>query len=622
MYLTPGKNYWAIDIEGDPIPSTRIWCLCAINIITHEQVSLTKYEDIVAWFQARKAEQSKFIGHNIIGYDAPTLNRLLSVGLVMSELIDTMILSMLYSPSIEGGHSLDAWGQRLKYPKLDHSDFSQFTPEMLIYCLRDTELAKRVYLQLVSRMAKLAYTDFGLKIEHESWQIIQQQQKDGFKFDIENAHILYARLKQIIQEIQEKIYAIWPPELKHVATFKRPFKKDGNPSTNYTRHCGEYEKVEIDPEGDRYLCYSYVAFNVGSPDQRTEKLLELGWSPRPNELTPTGKPKPTSKGRLVPSLEEFVQSSGLEGPRLIAQWMEISARANMINTWIEAYNETTGCIHGRLWLANTLRYRHSDPNTANVPGVRIKEVKDDTGKVVKKSPLMGLDGVFTYEARNLWICRNSVERRLVGVDAKGIQLRVLAHYLNNPAFTKEVIDGDPHSYNQEIGQFRTRSVAKTFIYAFLLGAGDERVGEIIGGSPKEGKKVKERFISNFPGLGSLLDNLDQQIRRTGRIRLCDGTPLIVTQPHTRLGYLLQGDESRIMKLANINARRLVRQRKLDVIKVGDIHDEWQNDALAAHAEEFGFDVCPIAFRTAGEAFNYRVPIDCDAKIGLTWAETH
>lgn len=156
----------------------------------------------------------------------------------------------------------------------------------------------------------------------------------------------------------------------------------------------------------------------------------------------------------------------------------------------------------------------------------------------------------------------------------------------------------------------------------MLGAGDGKVGQIIGGTTKDGREIKERFIGNFPGLEQLLKKLESQIRTTGRIRLCDGTALPVTAMHTRLGYLLQGDESRLMKKAAIITAAEVRRRNLDVLKVGDIHDEWQNDVLNEHVPEFKDDVCPAAFRASGEFFNYSLPIDCDSKVGLTWAETH
>ena len=155
-----------------------------------------------------------------------------------------------------------------------------------------------------------------------------------------------------------------------------------------------------------------------------------------------------------------------------------------------------------------------------------------------------------------------------------------------------------------------------------MGAGDEKVGQIIGGSPRDGKEVKQRFIANFPGLSELLQRLGQEVDRRGRIVPCDGTPIIVTQPHTRLGYLLQGDESRIMKRAAILTDREVRRRGLDVLKVCDVHDEFQNDVLLSHVEEFKDEVCPLAFASSGKFFNYRVPIECSSKVGLTWSMTH
>ena len=612
MYLNPTPLMWAIDIEGDDLLSNVVHCLCAVNVMSGEEQSITGAE-IGPWLTRKKAEGCVFIAHNGLGYDIPTVNRLLGTRLGVADVIDTMLMSMIYSPALAGGHSLAEWGRRLHYNKGEFNDFSRLTPEMLLYCMQDARLCRRIYLELVRRMNRQGFSNFGIEIEHRAWALIEKQKKNGFAFDIKNAHILYAKLRQIEEEIKQEIYAIWPPELKLLETYRKPYKKDSTPSANFQRHQEEYEKVVV--VDDTYQCFGYVSFNIGSPDQRTEKLLELGWRPLPNELTPTGKPKPTVKGQLTPSLQDFVDKSGDKGPKLIAQWIEINSRANMINTWIEAFNENTGCIHGTLWLANTLRYRHSNPNTANIPAVRLKKVNDE------ELPLYEMDGVYTYEARNLWGTRNPVDRTLVGVDAKGIQLRVLAHYLNNEAFTKAVLDGDPHSYNQNIGGFRTRAMAKTFIYAFLLGAGDEKVGQIIGGSPKDGKEIKLRFVNNFPGLSELLTSLERQITRTGRIRLCDGTPLVVTQPHTRLGYLLQGDESRIMKYAAILVDRGIKNQDIDALKVGDIHDEWQYDVRLQDVQRFE-ELCRQSFAAAGRQFEYRVPIDCSSKVGKTWAETH
>jgi len=610
LYLNFTDKYWACDIEADDLSATTIWCLCAVNIVTGEEISRDTPQRIKSWVDDRLAEGCKFIFHNVIGFDAPTLNRLLKTKIGMNSLIDTMMMSMLYSPSLDGGHSLGAWGNRLRFPKGDFHDFSHLSDEMLEYCLQDARLCRRVYIELVRRMIRSKFSEKGVELEHKAWQLIKKQKDNGFHFNIKEANILYSRLRQLEQEIKDKILDYWPPKLEIVGRYAKHSKADGTPSAQYIRHVEQYPEVRKVEDGG-YVVLNYVAFNIGSPDQRTEKLLELGWKPKQDERTPTGKPKATAKGHLVPSLEKFVQDSGREEPRLIASWIEINARANMINTWIEAYNDRTGCIHGSLWLANTLRYRHSNPNTANIPAVRV----DKEG-----SPLLGLDGVFTYEARDLWTCRSS-DRRLVGVDAKGIQLRVLAHYLNNPDFTKAVLDGDPHSYNQQIGGFSSRAIAKTFLYAFLLGAGDAKVGQIIGGSTRDGKDVKSRFVNNFPGLDNLLRKLEREIERVGRIKLCDGTPVLVTAIHTRLGYLLQGDESRIMKMAAILIDQEVRKQKLDVLKVCDIHDEHQYDVLEKDVEAFKA-ILYKAFRKAGELFEYNIPIDCSVEVGLTWSQTH
>lgn len=615
MYLKYSGKYWAIDVEGDLIPSTKVYCLCAVNIVSGEEVSLVGQDPVRDWLNDRVKEGCVFVAHNMIGYDGPTLNRLLGVKLTLNNIIDTMVMSLYYNPSITGGHALAAWGTRFRFPKGNHTDFSKFSPEMLKYCMQDARICRRIYIEVSKRMRKLGFSDRGLELEHKSWQLIKKQQENGFPFNIQGAHSLYAILRDKENKIKEELYKFWPPVLDVVATYKNPYKKDKKPSAYFLQHSEQYEKVVV--RGNEYDCYAFVEFNIGSPLQRVAKLLELGWKPKEfTKKTPKGgggNPQPTIKGKLSPSLVKFVETSGRKEPRLIADWIEINSRANTVNTWIEAYNEDTGAIHGSLWYANTLRYTHANPNTANIPAVRL----DSDDNVLK-----GEEGRYTYEARDLWTTSDPIHRSLVGTDAKGIQLRVLAHYLDNPKFTEAVLDGDPHSYNQEIGGFGTRAIAKTFIYAFLLGAGDAKVGEIIGGSTKDGKEIKARFIGNFPGLKNLLDNLERQVERTGRIILCDDARLIVSKPHTRLGFLLQGDESRLMKQSAVLTAYEVYKRKLDVLKSGDIHDEWQNDVLNGHVDEFTMDVCPRAFKQAGELFNYKLPIACDSKVGLTWAETH
>ena len=568
-----------------------------------------------SFIDSEKGKGSKFVGHNIIGYDAPTLNRILGTRLLITDIVDTMVMSMVYSPSFSGGHSLANWGEKLKMKKGEFSDFSKFSEEMLHYCIQDTLICREILVRIVRRMADVGFSEDGLELEHRSWALIKRQQNNGFAFDEKEANVLYSILRAKEDELKEKIYEYWPPRREKVATFKRPYKKDGGRSANFTKHSQQYLDVAVSPDSQEYYCYDLVYFNIGSPPQRIQKLLELGWEPKeftkPSKTHPKGQPKATEKGQLTPSLAAFVEKAGKPEVELIAEWIEVNARANMINTWLEAYNPSTGCIHGSLWLANTLRYRHSNPNTANIPGVRLDS---------EKHPLRGSEGKWTYEARDLWKVRKE-GRRLVGVDAKGIQLRVLAHYLNNEGFTESVLSEDPHEANKKRFGFASRPLTKTITYAILMGAGDNKISNEARITLEEAKKNKNLFFKLIPEIPKLIKRLKADVRRSGRITLCDGTPVIVPSDHMVIPYLLQGDESKIMKRAMIFIDRECRRLGIDALQVGMIHDELQFDVTEKDVEAFK-EICLDAFRQAGRSFNYGIEIEGDVKEGGTWSETH
>lgn len=613
MYLKPTSKHIVIDIETDGLSPTVIWCMCAVNVLTGQEWTFTDYESMRSFIEQKQKEGCKFIGHNIIGYDALHLNRLVGTRITVSSLVDSFLLSSLYSPSLVGGHSLDAWGTRLKFPKTKFNDWSKLSDDMVTYCLNDCRVNVRVYLSLASRMASVGFSERCCEIEHKAWANIKKQQRAGFQLDVPRAHELYSELRQLERELKEQIYKQWPPELLEVKHFKNAYKQDGSHTAGYQRHREQYPEVRIDSDGS-YRAFDYVEFNLGSPKQRVEKLLELGWKPR--EFTKpksgaVGSPQATRKGQLTPSLEEFLETVNVPEVKLLAEWIAINARGNMVSNWIDLA-DSEGLIHGNLWLAGTLRYRHDKPNTANIPAVRV----DDDEK-----PLLGRAGQFTYESRDLWTVRDRESRSLVGVDAKGIQLRVLAHYLNNDSFTAAILSSDPHSANQKAMELPTRAVSKTILYAILMGAGDAKIAGEAKVSLKDAKRYKEMFFSRVPELRRLISRLQNELKRTGRITLCDGAKVLVPSDHMVIPYLLQGDESRIMKQAGIYVDEFVRKEKLDAIKVGDIHDEWQTDCYNDHVEAFTRG-CRISFQRSGESFNYNLPIECSSKVGSSWAKTH
>jgi DNA polymerase-1 len=597
--------------------------MCWKNVLTGETGEAIGHDAIKQFFL--DTEGALYVGHNILKFDAPHLVRLLGVKLSVRNCIDTLVLSTLYAPSLSGGHSLGAWGERLGDYKGDFKDFSRFSAEMLAYCHQDVAVTCQLFVRLMKTLARIGFSERSLAIQHEFTVIVSRQSRTGFYFDGQRAHEFYCELRHIEAELEKEIRDAFPPELERLGSYKRPIRKDGTYSKQYLNHREMYERVDLDPSGNAYHVYGRTPFNIGSPKQRVEKLVALGWVPEEfTEKTKTGgggTPKPFDKGKLSPSLERFLEENDVPQVKLIARWMSVNGRANMVKTWMDNYNENDSCIHGKLFVADTLRLRHQAPNTANIPAVRTTKA----GEVLR-----GLDGFFTYEARDLWTARPG--RVLVGTDAAGLELRMLAHYLNRPAFTDQVVNGDPHQYNADTVGI-TRPQAKTLIYAIMYGAGDVKIGRTLGlpvltrkgkdGRPyevsPEGGAVKKLFLDRL-GIGELMKQCEEE-QKNGRITLVDGSMVVCPSPHAALNYKLQGGGARVMAQGAIILEADIRRHRLDSLKVGDIHDEWQYDVDPDDAEEHA-RLAVDAIVKSGVTLGFNVPLGGESKIGRTWAETH
>lgn len=640
MYLTPTKDHYACDIEADGLldKATTIWCCTLLNVVTKEELAFTERDQFEEW--RKGTGTAVFVGHNFLSYDAPMLNKFWGAKIKADHIVDTFVLSQVYNPGMsspkgmkhnpgkkkKGPHSLEAWGVRLGYEKGDFDDFGTYSDDMLKYCHRDTRLAGLLFIRLSARMASVGFTERGCEIEHLAWNIIQNYQKRaGFPFDYQRAQEMYASLRAREEELKNDIYKLWPPRLEVVGRYKQARKKDGEYSAQYLRHSGQYPFIEEDhaPEGaGGYSVLDYVSFDLGSPTQRVKKLLSLGWEP--TTLTPTGSPKVDEDSLLA-----YAESSGQKEVAALAKWIVINSRANMIRTWMDAYNEETKAVHGSLFIAGTLRYRHSNPNGANIPAVRLK--KDTEGN---EQIQFGEAGMYTYESRDLWVA-GSPGWSLVGIDGTGIQNRCLIHSLIKTVGEEAVapyrdisLGGDIHKRNIDILGLANKAASKKFFYTLLMGGGGGRLAadqHQFGThmTEAEGTAKKNKLIKSIPGFGALIKALKKELEATGRITLCDGTPILVSSPHMVIPYLLQGDESRLMKQTMIYIHEELSQRKWHpyVVKVADIHDEFQYRVLDEVIDEFIYMALPCFVR-AGESFNYNIPITGDAKVGLTWACTH
>jgi DNA polymerase I-like protein with 3'-5' exonuclease and polymerase domains len=192
--------------------------------------------------------------------------------------------------------------------------------------------------------------------------------------------------------------------------------------------------------------------------------------------------------------------------------------------------------------------------------------------------------------------------------------------MNDADYTNEVIHGDIHTANMKAAGLTDRDQAKTFIYAFLYGAGDVKCGSIVGGSKKEGARLKEKFLSNTPALRQLREKVELSSQR-GYLKGIDGRKLIIRSTHASLNTLLQSAGAVIMKKALTLLDQYAILHNIDYKFVGNIHDEFQAEVREDQVDNFGW-LAVECIKSAGLKFNLRCPLDGEYKTGNNWAETH
>ena len=272
----------------------------------------------------------------------------------------------------------------------------------------------------------------------------------------------------------------------------------------------------------------------------------------------------------------------------------------MVESWIEACDNDNR-VHGKVMTLRTItgRMAHNSPNMAQIPAVY--------------SP-------YGKACRGLWTVSDITKYKLVGTDASGLELRCLAHYLNDTNYTDEILNGDIHTKNMELAGLEGRAQAKTFIYAFLYGAGPEKIGKIVGEGRDKGNILINRFLSNLPALKRLRNQVENASRR-GKIKAIDGRYLKVRSTHSALNTLLQGAGAIICKQWLLHIIKRVYNKKLDVKLVASVHDEYQFEVANEDVNEF-CSITKIAMKETEKTLNLRCPLDNDYKVGVTWKETH
>jgi DNA polymerase-1 len=498
------------------------------------------------------------VAHNGISFDFPILNKHWKTSIVMKQVRDTLVMSRLSNPTRDKGHSLGNLASLVGRTKKEYEDFDGgLTPEMVEYCKEDVIICGELYHYLLKELS--GFTQQSIDLEHEVAGIIARQEKHGFKLDTIKAQCLLGQWKRRLSDIEEELQTIFTPIV----------------TQRFSEKTGKQLKDDVE------------VFNPGSRQQIAKRLMALGWKPE----------KFTEKGQVI------VDDSVLDGvdipeAKLIAEYLLIQKRVAQVESWLEHLSEDRR-VHGKVITngAVTGRMTHHSPNMAQIPS--------------SSSP-------WGTECRDCWTVDDG--KVLVGADASSLELRMLAHYMRDEQYAKEIVEGDIHTKNQNAAGLQTRAQAKTFIYALLYGAGPAKIGKIVGGSAADGKKLIDTFLRNTPALKSLREKVER-LSEKGTLQGLDGRQLQIRSAHAALNTLLQSAGAIVMKQALVLLDKKIRLLKLNANFVANVHDEWQIECSEEDADLVG-EAAVQSIIEAGTKLALRCPLDGEYKKGKTWAHTH
>jgi len=508
------------------------------------------------------------IGHNIIGFDKPVMENVWGIDFKHCTFEDTMILSSLLEP--EERHSLKECCLRHNktYFKGDFEteDFdSPPTGEMVEYALLDVEATRELYKSLIRSLDDQDFSQYSRDIEHDVKHIVCQQERNGILFDVDKANHLYSQLCFRTNQIKSELQEVFPPIV----------------TERYSTKTGKRLKDDVEE------------FNPNSRQQIAKRLQMLGV-----KFT-----KHTEKGNIIIN-EPVLAEIDLNEARILNESLMLSKRIGLLDGWFKHLGDD-GRIHGRVRTngAVTGRMTHSAPNLAQIPAVRSQYGK---------------------ECRELFTVPEG--KVMVGCDASGLELRMLAHYMQDEDYIKAVVEGtqekgtDVHTRNMQAFGCEDRDTAKTLIYAMLYGAGDAKLGSIVGGSASVGKHLRHRFLSATPAYAELLNKVEK-LAEKGSLPGLDGRRLWVRHQHAALNTLLQGAGAVVMKVGLCRAVSNLTIMEVPHLFLVNVHDEWQVETDPEYADDVGTHLVD-GIRGAGWSLKLRCPLNGEYKIGDNWAATH
>jgi len=581
------------DIETDGFDATKIHCLALMNADDSSQRWVFSPDNIAEGIE-QLSQASEIIMHNGIAFDLVQIRKVFPQFSTDAVVTDTLVLSRLIRSDLKnddfiqaqhlpkklyGSHSLKAWGIRLGVEKGEfgeNTDWSEWSQEMQDYCEQDVAVTHKLW----EALAPHEWSQKAIRFEHELAELCHRIGRAGWNFDMSKAAKLYGDLSQERSDIEQQLLQLFP-----AWTIEEEFiPKRNNKTKGYIA-------------GEPFIKHKAIEFNPNSR-KHIEFCLRQKYNWKPEVFTPTGDAKidEDTLGHLP-----FPEAKKLARSFMLQKRMGMLAEGNA--AWMKLMDDD-GKLRHTINSLGTISGRCSSfaPNLQQVPAVRAE---------------------FGAECRELFTVPDGY--KLVGADLSGIELRCLAHFMQDGgAYAKEILEGDIHSANAKAFGGISRDQAKTAVYCLIYGGGDRKLGEAIDGSARDGKLLRDKFYQNNPAFRNLLVAVKSTVEQKGYLTGLDGRKIVARSAHGQLNVLLQSAAALIAKKWVQLIDQKIKQHDIDAQIIAFVHDEAQlmvRDTEGA-AEYVGNNIALESAREAGKYFRIKIPIDANYSIGKSWRDTH
>lgn len=615
-------KYVVFDVECDGLNPTEIHVLTA-----NFEGRLFSTSDYDEMRRLLLREDCVFIGHNIIRFDVPVLERLLGIK-VKAKLVDSLTCSWYLYPE-RAKHGLADWGEEFGVPKPVIEDWEGLSyDEYKHRCEEDVKINTLLWEKMKEHLLKL------YESEEEMWRFIDylmfkmecaaEQERSKWKMDEDLAKRTFDTLSGELVAAHDKLREVMP-KVPVMSTKKRPakpFKKNGDMSAHGEKWFALLEELGK-PKDTQEVTYiaEYKEPNPGSTPQIKDWLFSLGWEPCTFKFV---RDKETGDVRQVPQIRakngdnEAVLTPSVEV--LLDKVPELEAlqnvgivkhRYDVVNGFLR--NVKDGFLQARIkGLTNTLRFKHEE--IVNLPGV---------------------DKPWGKELRGCLIAREGYE--LVGSDMASLEDRTKLHYLwdFDPEYVKQMMadDYDPHLdlalfagaiteedvrlHKEGIKNCPLRKVYKAVNYASVYGAGAATIARSAGVSKQQGALLREAYWKKNWSV--------KAVAESRRVKTVFGQKWVFNEV-SKFWYSLRHDKD-IFSTTNqgtgvycfdIWIKHIFSERKQ---LSGQFHDEVILEVKKGHREQ-AEALLRRAIKKTNEEIKLNRELDIDVQFGQSYSDIH